>query len=229
MKCMLLKTCQKPVSVKWSGFKEVTTGKVHLASLSVKPTSEHYQTSQISFRHCSFLPGLKRTLLPFLLALRTNLNSFKCFLYFIKSDNNQPFPSVDYQQLRLPIYLHLSIPSFLRGACISNEAVKPLLITSCQSTSHYLQIQPAGLGGFACFHRVTRQRLELTTPKYIRNSHQNKNYLPSSQFPILFRLLFKPRYNELFGSSPVLLYFHSKQKSVETPVMAKLHTKLQCL
>lgn len=162
---------ETPVSVKWSGFKEATTGKVHLASLSVKPTSEHYQTSQVSSRHCSFLPGLKRTLLPFLSALRTNLNPFKCFLYFIKSDSNQPFLSVDYQQLWLPIYLNLPIPPFLRGACIPNQVVKPLLLTSCQSTSHYLQIQATRLGIFVCFHIVTSQRLQLTTPKHLRSSH----------------------------------------------------------
>lgn len=45
---------ETPVSVKWSGFKADTTGKVHLASVSVKPTWEHYEASQVSFRHDSF-------------------------------------------------------------------------------------------------------------------------------------------------------------------------------
>ena len=107
------------------GLKQSQLEKVHLASLSVKPTSEHCETS-VSSRHYCFLAGLQGTRLPFPSALHTNLLLFQLFSVLLLKRQHSVSPICRYQQLWLPIYPHLSVLSLPRGASFPNQVVKPL-------------------------------------------------------------------------------------------------------
>lgn len=125
MKWKLLRNTS--VSKMKGALKHLQLEKVHLASLSVKPTSGSYETSHVSPRHHCFLADPPGTLLHFPSALHTNLWLFQLLSVLLLKKQYSIFPICWYQQLWLPIYLQLSILSLPRGAPFSNQIVKPLL------------------------------------------------------------------------------------------------------